>query len=183
MPRFVAFLRAINVGGHTVRMERLRGFFESLGLTSVETFIASGNVAFETGTRSAASLEKRIQERLRDELGYEVATFIRTPSELAAIVAHRPFKRAELEGARALNIALLFATPDAGAKRRLAALRNAIDDFDVHGREVYWLCRRSQSRSTFSNRVLEKTLGMPATLRGADTVRALAEKYGPGAGR
>ena len=48
MPRFIAFLRAINVGGHNVTMKELRGLFEALGLKSVETFIASGNVIFES---------------------------------------------------------------------------------------------------------------------------------------
>ena len=47
MPRYITFLRAINVGGHTVKMDRLREIFESLGFANVETFIASGNVVFE----------------------------------------------------------------------------------------------------------------------------------------
>jgi len=46
MTRYIAFLRAINVGGHTVKMEHLRGIFESMGFSNVETFIASGNVIF-----------------------------------------------------------------------------------------------------------------------------------------
>ena len=46
MPRLIAFLRAINVGGHTVTMMKLRKEFEALGLQDVETFIASGNVIF-----------------------------------------------------------------------------------------------------------------------------------------
>ena len=45
--KYVAFLRAINVGGHVVKMEVLRAHFESLGLSSVDTFIASGNVIFD----------------------------------------------------------------------------------------------------------------------------------------
>ena len=43
MTRYIAFLRAINVGGHTVKMDQLRALFEELGLSNVETFIASGN--------------------------------------------------------------------------------------------------------------------------------------------
>ena len=46
--RLVAFLRAINVGGHNVKMDRLRELFEALGLSNVETFIASGNVIFDS---------------------------------------------------------------------------------------------------------------------------------------
>ena len=46
--RVVAFLRAINVGGHVVPMARLAELFRGLGLAEVETFIASGNVIFST---------------------------------------------------------------------------------------------------------------------------------------
>ena len=58
MSRFVAFLRAINVGGHTIPMTVLRKHFEELGGSSVETVVASGNVVFETPARSAAVLER-----------------------------------------------------------------------------------------------------------------------------
>ncbi len=46
--KYVAFLRAVNVGGRLVKMDVLRGIFEKLGLTEVSTFIASGNVIFES---------------------------------------------------------------------------------------------------------------------------------------
>jgi uncharacterized protein (DUF1697 family) len=52
-----------------------------------------------------------------------------------------------------------------------------IDDFHVHGRGIYWLCRKKQSESTFSNAVLGGALGVKSTLRGENTVRNMAEKY------
>ena len=48
MPRYIAFLRALNVGGHTVKMDHLRSLFEALGFGGVESFIASGNIIFDT---------------------------------------------------------------------------------------------------------------------------------------
>ncbi|HLA07538.1 MAG TPA: DUF1697 domain-containing protein [Anaerolineales bacterium] len=59
MNKYVAFLRAINVGGHPITMDRLCEFFEELGFSNVETFIASGNVIFETKEKNTASLEKK----------------------------------------------------------------------------------------------------------------------------
>jgi len=56
-------------------------------------------------------------------------------------------------------------------------LKTDIDDFHVHGREVYWLCLKKQSESKFSNVVLEKTLGMRSTMRGIKTIKKIAEKY------
>ena len=179
MPRFIAFLRAINVGGHNVRMEHLRQLFVSIGFSNVETFIASGNVVFESTSKNAQVLERKIESRLREELGYEVATFIRTDAELAAIANYRAFRQSELDAAVALNIALLDEPLNDTAKQKLLALRTEIDDFHLHEREIYWLCRRKQSESTFSNAVLEKTLGRKSTLRGANTINKMAAKYSP----
>jgi uncharacterized protein (DUF1697 family) len=174
MSRYLAFLRAINVGGHVVKMEALRQLFEALGFSEVETFIASGNVAFTTPSPNAEALERKIERRLKEALGYAVATFIRTEAELAEIVRYQPFEPAVLAGAVALNIAFLHAPPDDEAQQKLMALRTDIDDFAVHGREIYWLCRQKQSESTFSNAVLEKTLGCPSTLRGVRTLQKMA---------
>ena len=180
MSRFIAFLRAINVGGHTVKMDHLRQLFESLGFSSVETFIASGNVAFEATAKSSKILERKIEHRLREALGYEVATFVRTDAELADIANYQPFRQSDLDAAVALNIAFLADTLDDKSKQKLMALRTEIDDFHVHGREIYWLCRKKQSESTFSNAVLEKTLDMPSTLRGANTIKKMAARYSSG---
>ena len=64
MFRFIAFLRAINVGGgRTVKMQSLRQIFESLGFFNVATSIASGNVVFETTTKRTETLERKIEKR------------------------------------------------------------------------------------------------------------------------
>jgi uncharacterized protein (DUF1697 family) len=176
--RFIAFLRAINVGGHTVKMTHLRQLFESLGFTNVETFIASGNVIFESAAQDAQSLEQQIERYLQTSLGYDVATFIRSASELAAIATYRPFAAADLNAdGTSLYIAILRASPSEEARQKLMALRTPADDFHVHGRELYWLCRTRMSASTFSGALLEKTIGMPATIRNATTVTKLAAKY------
>ena len=74
---YVAFLRAINVGGRVVRMDVLKREFTALGFANVETFIASGNVMFSTRGTDRSKLTRRIEERLRGALGYEVAWEVR----------------------------------------------------------------------------------------------------------
>jgi len=75
----VAFLRAINVGGRVVKMHRLRTLFVDEGFANVETFIASGNVVFDLPpAKKAPALERTIEAMLRNALGYEVSTFVRT---------------------------------------------------------------------------------------------------------
>jgi uncharacterized protein (DUF1697 family) len=177
MSRVFAFLRAINVGGHTVAMVRLRGLFEELGLRNVETFIASGNVVFDGGPAKEETLQRRIESHLHKALGYEVVTFLRTDREVAALVANCPFGEAEVVAAKALNVALLHAPLTAAAEARLQTLRSDVDAFLASGREVWWLCQVKQSESTFSNAVFEKALGLKATFRGFHTLQRLVAKH------
>ena len=178
--KYIAFLRAINVGGHTVKMDNLRQLFESLGFGGVATFIASGNVVFEASTHDLQELENMIEGRLCGALGFEVAAFIRTPAELANIAGYQPFPEWQFAAAIAFNVAFLKDLLDDEQEQMLMKRKTDIDDFHVHGREVYWLCRKRQSESTFSNAVLEKTIGRPSTLRGMNTIKRMVEKYSPG---
>jgi len=179
MPRLIAFLRAINVGGHTVKMDTLRKEFEALGLKDVETFIASGNVIFTPRSLDVAALEKKIEARLRASLGYEVATFVRTDAEVAAIARYRGFKAAQIESAGAFCVGFLAGPLDAAGARALMTFRTEIDDFRTMGREIYWLCQKRQGDSTFSNANMERKLKIRSTFRGINTVVRLAAKHGP----
>lgn len=177
MPRFIAFLRAVNVGGRVVKMDRLRDIFTKLGFTGVETFIASGNVIFETRSRGEAALRKSIERALEAELGLEVPVFLRTDAEVARIAAHEPLDAARRKAAVATCVGMLEREPDAAGLARLMALQGELDAFEVRGRECWWLCRAGQSDSKFSNVALEKALGMRSTLRSVTTMIKLAAKY------
>jgi uncharacterized protein (DUF1697 family) len=179
MPRYFAFLRAINVGGHVVKMESLRQTFEEIGLTKVETFIASGNVIFESRS-SAKTLEEKIEAQLQRTLGYEVKTFVRSNGELTAIAECQPFAKAELEMAgNTLFIGFLNEQPTKKAQTELLGYPSKTDSFHFDQRELYWLCRTRVSDSEFSGARLEKTLGMGTTVRNSNTVKRLTLKYPP----
>ena len=177
MLKLVAFLRAINVGGHNVTMAELRGLFENFSFKEVETFIASGNVIFASRSGEIGALQQKIEGQLLRSLGYEVKAFLRTIPEVSAIAQHKPFKESQLRSAAALNVAFLADPIDAEAEKSVMALKTEIDDFHVYGREVYWLCKTKQSDSKFSNARFEKTLNARATWRNMNTVRRLAAKY------
>ncbi|HSQ29095.1 MAG TPA: DUF1697 domain-containing protein [Gemmatimonadaceae bacterium] len=178
MPKHVALLRAINVGGHTVKMDRLRSLFEALSFQDVSTFIASGNVLFTTARAGSPGLEPKIERHLEGALGFQVATFIRTLAELAAIVQHDAFSPAVVRNAHALWISFLKAPPTAEARDRAMALACATDDFRVHGREIHWLRRATSSEAIVSGAALEKALGAPMTARNVTTVRKLVALVG-----
>ncbi len=178
--RYVAFLRGINLGNRRVKMDHLRDLFTAAKLTNVSTFIASGNVIFETTAADAAGIEQRIEAHLKDALGYPVDTFVRTPADLAAIAAFRPFAAEEVEATgHTLHVGFLRDAPGEAAGRKLLSLRTAMDDFRVHGHELYWLCRGKVTDSLVSWPVVAKTIATPSTMRNATTVRKLAALYPP----
>lgn len=177
MTRYVAFLRAINIGGHIVKMVDLRQHFATAGFAGVETYIQTGNVIFAAESEDRDKLEHQIETHLENILGYPVATFLRTFPELKAIVRHQPFPTVEFEAGASLYIAFLKTEPAAKMQGKIVAFTNEIDAFDVYGRELYWLGRKQQMQSTFSGALLEKTIGGPATVRNITTVRKLVAKY------
>jgi uncharacterized protein (DUF1697 family) len=93
---YIAFLRAVNVGGRTVRMERLRELFAELGLGEVRSYIQSGNVFFSTAEADRAALTARIEHHLEQALGYAVPVMLRTVDEIAELVGSDPFAGVEV---------------------------------------------------------------------------------------
>ena len=176
MTRYVAFLRAINVGGHVVKMDRLRTLFEQLELAKVETFIASGNVIFDSRAGGSA-LEARIESHLERALGYTVATFIRPVDALAGIMSSHPYGD-QRESAHGLYVGFLKSAPAAAQRTQLARLQSADHSFHLDDRQLYWLSQISTADSRISGATLEKALGGPATLRNITSLEKLAKKVG-----
>lgn len=164
-------------------MDKLRQLFEVMGHAGVETFIASGNVIFETSRRNLAVLEETIANGLEKALGFPVATFLRTVPELTAVAAHTPFPASDLESGASLYVGFMkgpvgpVGPVGKDTLRAVAACRSEADDFAVHGRELYWLRRNVGIESMYSGARIEKALAGPITMRNITTVRKLAEKY------
>ena len=178
MPRYIAFLRAVNVGGRIVKMDELRGHFADAGFRDVETFIASGNVIFSSSARNTFAAEQVIEKHLRKTLGYDVATFIRTPAEVAEAAAHQPYPEKDVAGAGAYVAAFVKGPLDAAGKTGLAALASDQDRFVANGSVVYWLSVPRQSETKLTLVKFERAVGGPATMRAMTSLKKLAAKHG-----
>jgi uncharacterized protein (DUF1697 family) len=180
MPRYLAFLRGINLGRRRIKMEALRARFAELGFTGVETFIASGNVIFDAPAKSDAKLTALIAAHLEKTLGYEVDTFVRTRAELAAIAAFQPFAAADLDPPEnTVHCGFLTAPLTLAQATGLEACRSSHDAFRVHGRDYYWLCRKIKTHESkiWSSPAL-KVLKLPSSsMRKLTTIRKLAVLY------
>jgi uncharacterized protein (DUF1697 family) len=177
MLRLFAFLRAINAGPRrVVRMKVLLQVFESLGFSGAATFLGSGNVVFETRARNIRALERKIEQRLQQSLGYGVPVFIRTHAELKEIAALNPFGNSLVHGAD-VNVILLADSLDAVSKTKVMALTTDTDGFCVRRREIYWWRLKRPGTSLYSTVPLERALTQPFTIRSRNTMRRLAARW------
>ena len=154
-------------------MDALKKPFVRLGFKNVDTFIASGNVLFSSPVRDSARLERQIEDRLKSDFGYDVATFVRTTDDVISIAKYEPFPGVSMEGAM-LYVGLLPEPLKLTGRRALEGLATTIDSFHVNNTEWYWRCLKKQSESTISNATIEKTLSVRSTLRGMNTLVRLA---------
>jgi len=178
MPQYIAFLRGINVGGHRVKMDRLRALFDEMGMSEVSTFIASGNVIFRTDSDDGDAVTQQIERHLSQGLGYDVPTFLRSPPQLAEIASFEALDPGDGgEPEHSVYVVLLPAPASDGLRLRFAGLCTEMDEFLVSGTEVYWQIKGKLSDSPLFQVGLKAALqGLPTTTRNLNTLRRLAAR-------
>ncbi len=178
MKSYVAFLRGINLGNRRIKNPELKRHFEEMGMEEVATFRASGNVVFSDPSGEAESkLQKRVEKELDERLGYDVAVFLRSFAEVAAIAAQKPFSKKELEKSQGKpQVQFLPRKPTAKAKKAGLAQASDDDPMVVDGRELYWLPAVGLSETEVDLKLIDKALGR-GTMRTMGTVEAIAAKY------
>lgn len=107
MTRYVALLRGIVPTNPNMRNDKLRGVFEKLGFENVKTVISSGNVIFESPTRSTRKLEESIEKALPEQLGFTNTTIIRSQGQLQKLVEKNPFQGMNHSQKSSLNVTFL----------------------------------------------------------------------------
>jgi uncharacterized protein (DUF1697 family) len=133
MTACVALLRAVNVGGTgKLTMAELKSLCEAIGFAAVRTYIASGNVVFQTAM-NAAEAAAALEARLHSYAGKPVGVLVRDAAAMAAIVAGNPFP--EAPGNR---VAVIFLDAPATAAMLDAATGRADDEaLRLGRREIY----------------------------------------------
>ncbi|QJR15825.1 DUF1697 domain-containing protein [Usitatibacter palustris] len=172
--RYVAFLRAVNVGGRTVKMAELAKHVSSQGFGNVSTFIASGNVLFDAPGSDGDRHARRLEKSLEGWLGFPVAVMARTFPQLEAMVASNPFKGELRERDAKLYVSFLWADPKATPKVPIVLAREGLKLFRLEGREAFGVSSRLPG-GKFGVPDFEKLLGMPVTTRNWNTVRRILD--------
>jgi uncharacterized protein (DUF1697 family) len=167
-------LRGVNVGGHrSVGMTDLRNFLTQLGFEEVRSLLQSGNLVFDSKTRTGAELERFLEAEALKRFAMEIDFFVRTPEEWKTIIRQNPFrKEAELDPAHLVVLLFKTAPPD----EDVAALQSEITGAEIvraKGRQIYALYPDGIGRSRLTNAVIERKLGR-CTGRNWNTVLKLA---------
>ncbi len=163
--QYIALLRGINVGGHQVKMDRLRGLFGDLGLANVRTFIQTGNVFFESDDADAQALRARIEGHLKAALGYEVATALRTQEEMEVILARDPFSGVEVTPETRLAVTFFVEPVAETLELPYTTPDGAYEVVGMTPMELFVVWRLQNGRPGNSYGLIEKKLKVPGTTR------------------
>ncbi|MDE2590247.1 MAG: DUF1697 domain-containing protein [Patescibacteria group bacterium] len=172
MIKQVAFLRGINVGGHKpVQMEELKKAFESLGFENVKTFLASGNVLFETSQANERILAKKIEEKLKKTFGHKIDVLIHTIEELQRLDKLNPFKGITITPQTRLYVTFLSEKPKNNLKIPYESVNKNFKIIRATGSEVCSvLILQPNSQTIDLMDFLEKEFGRKITTRNWNTI-------------
>jgi uncharacterized protein (DUF1697 family) len=173
--RYVALLRGINVGGKSiVRMADLKQCLEDLGYEHVSTFIASGNVVFETSERNAAKLESAIERALEERFRLPITVVVRSRAEVGRIVKAIPAKWVGNESVR-VYVAFLRRTRDGRKLAREIRPREGVDELVATKSALMWATRRDALTRSGLQKLPAGAAYKDMTLRNLNTTLKLHE--------
>ena len=172
MNTFIVLFRGINVSGQKkIKMAELKNHLQDIGLTSIETYIQSGNVIVQT-TWDVSTLNQKIIEKIEKEYGFSVELITRIPADLKNVIKKNPFGHKDLQR---LYVTFLSEIP---ANDKVLALRQvdySPEEFVLHNDVIYFYSPLGYGRAKMNNNFFENKLKVSATTRNWKTVNKLLE--------
>lgn len=176
MPKYIAILRGINVGGHRkILMGDLREMFRKMGFNNIQTYIQSGNVIFESPNKvDKVKLRDSIKEQILSTFGLDVPVILRAAKEIGQAITNNPFLK-EGTTTEGLFLTFLQETPGSENIKNAKSYNFSPDRFEIEGKHVFGFCAGKYHESKLSNTFFENKLKVSATTRNWKTVRKLFE--------
>jgi uncharacterized protein (DUF1697 family) len=174
MARYVAFLRAVNVGRRRVAMSTACDVLTGLGLDDVTSYVNSGNLLF-TASGAAGGHEKTIRTALEEEFGFELTTFVRTAAQVRSMVDARPFGTIAPGHTHFVLLPLTKLTDK--QKKAVEAMSNDHDEVQFYGRDIQWLIRSKSTETTLGPKQWRDVLpDNPTTARNITMLAKLVQR-------
>ena len=169
MTRYAAFLRGVMPSNCPMR--ELARAFESAGFADVKTLLSSGNVTFAARAQSTATLERKAEKAIREALGRDFMTFVRSIDELRSILASDPYRGLRRAADRKRVVTFLREPPDPPPE--LPVERDGACVWKLEGRELFSAYLPSDKGPVFMA-LIERTIGREQTTRTWQTLEKMA---------
>nr|WP_062342764.1 DUF1697 domain-containing protein [Herbidospora sakaeratensis] len=170
MTRYVALLRAVNLGSHKkIAMPDLRAVCAGLGHDDVRTYLQSGNVVFSTAEPVAEKVAHDLEEALTARLGLTTEVILRTTDQMRALVDGCPV---EVSDPTKVSVLFLREAPAPGWLDGFDAGSFAPEELWTAGRDIYFHLPNGTGRAKLPPAV-GRRLRTPATMRNWRTVTNL----------
>lgn len=169
MPRYAAFLRGVMPTN--AKMPELKRAFEAAGFTDVKTLLASGNVIFTASAASEASLQRRAEAAMQQELGRSFFTIMRPVDALRELLASDPYRGFRLAPGSKRVVTFLREPPT--AKLALPIEQDGARILALHGSNAFSAYVRTPKGPVFMT-LIDKTFGKEQTTRTWETVEKAA---------
>jgi uncharacterized protein (DUF1697 family) len=173
--RYIALLRGINVGGKTlIKMADLKTCIEALGFDVVSTYIASGNVLFESAERNAATLEAKIERAIEQRFRLPVKVVILDRAAYSRIVKAIPKSWVGDASLRA-NVAFVRRGTDAKQVVRELQPDAAVEEVKAIDGAILWATKRSALNRSVMRKLIGGAAYKELTVRNLNTTLKLQE--------
>jgi uncharacterized protein (DUF1697 family) len=173
--RYVALLRGINVGGKTlIKMADLKTCIDALGLDDVSTYIASGNVLFESDKGDAAKLESTIERALEKQFRLPVKVVVLETAAYARMVKAIPKAWVGDTSVRA-NVAFVRRGTDAKQVVRELRPDPAVEEVKAVDGAILWATKRDALNRSVMRKLIGGAAYKELTVRNLNTTLKLQE--------
>ncbi len=171
----MALLRGINVGGKTlIKMAELKTCIEGLGLDAVSTYIASGNVLFESSERDAEKLETKIERAIEQRFQLPVKVVVLDRAGYARIVNAIPNSWVGDASFRA-NVGFVRRGTDAKQVVRELQPDAAVEEVKAIDGAILWATRRDALNKSVMRKLIGGAAYKELTVRNLNTTLKLQE--------
>jgi uncharacterized protein (DUF1697 family) len=168
--RYVAFLRAINTGKRRIKMIDLRHVYIDLGFENVATYIATGNVIFDSDVRPDIS---RLEDAFEETFGFSSEVFLRDARQIGTLLERIPWQDSD----GVVEVSFLGARPHPDSARALEATVVEPEALVVSDSEVLFLREGKGVETTHKESTSMRILWKKMTRRGEATVRQIHGRF------
>lgn len=161
MQKYIALLRAINVGKRIIKMSDLRDLFSNLKFENIKTYIQTGNVYFETNIIDKSILETKIEEALYKRFGFTVTTMIIEKYELGEIInSYNNLISDEYKS----YVGFLKSFSNEENNKKLLSTNTEIANYNIYKKSVFISLNKEKSKPGYQSPI-EKILETECTIR------------------